>query len=48
MKNRIAVATDFSQNSLIAISKALYLAKKSTFKKMNDELEELEKKLKIS
>lgn len=29
MKNRIAVATDFSQNSLIAISKALYLAKKS-------------------
>ncbi|WP_104722065.1 universal stress protein [Helicobacter mesocricetorum] len=29
MKNRIAVATDFSQNSLVAISKALYLAKKS-------------------
>ncbi|MDE5603240.1 MAG: universal stress protein [Helicobacter sp.] len=28
MKNRIAVTTDFSKNSLIAISKALYLAKK--------------------
>ena len=29
MKNRIAFATELSQNSLIAISKALYLAKKS-------------------
>lgn len=29
MKNHIAVATDFSQNSLVAISKALYLAKKT-------------------
>ena len=28
MKNRIAVATDFSQKSLMALTKAIYLAKK--------------------